>query len=128
MEKDDTMIYVLKSKLHRATVTDANINYEGSISIGTTLMQAADFYEYEKVTVVNINNGERFETYVMRAEDAHTICLNGAAARLVCIGDPVIIMAYTIIDENHMKDYKPFIVCLDSNNKIKKINCIPECD
>ena len=114
------MIKVLKSKIHRATVTDANINYEGSITIYKELIEAARIYEFEKVTVVNVNNGQRFETYVIKGEDKNNaICLNGAAARLVSVGDKIIIMVYRSIDEKDMFDYIPTIVLVDADNRIK---------
>jgi len=115
------MIEILKAKIHRATVTDANINYEGSITIYYELMKQAGILEYEKVSVVNINNGKRFDTYVIEGHDKNSaICVNGAAARLVCIGDKVIIMAYGLIDEKQVLDYKPKIILLDDKNMIKR--------
>lgn len=114
------MIEMLKSKIHRATVTDANLNYRGSITIYEELMKAAGIYEYEKVAVVNINNGQRFETYVIEGKDPNnTICLNGAAARLVSVGDKVIIMAYRYIDEEDLPPtYNPTIVIVNDDNEI----------
>ena len=115
------MIEILKSKIHRATVTDANLNYEGSITIYKDLMKAADVREFEKVAVVDINNGQRFETYVIKGEDANnSICINGAAARLVSVGDKVIIMAYRHISEEDLQlDYKPTVVFVNNDNGIK---------
>lgn len=108
-----------KSKIHRATVTDANLNYVGSITIDKTLLKEADLLEYEMVQVVNINNGERFETYVIEGPpDSGVICLNGAAARLVMPGDLVIIIAYGTFSEDELKNYQPRIVHVDSRNKI----------
>lgn len=113
------MIEVLKAKIHRATVTDANLNYEGSITIYHELMEAAGILEYEKVAVLDVNNGERLETYVIKGNDSHNaICLNGAAARKVSIGDKVIIIAYQIIAED--TDFTPKIVLVDDDNQIKK--------
>ena len=114
------MIEVLRSKIHRAVVTDANLNYEGSITIYKGLMEASWISEYEKVTVVNINNGARFETYVIQGEDKNNaICLNGAAARLVSVADKVIIMAYRFIDEEDLlPTYKPTIVVVNDDNEI----------
>ena len=88
------MIEILQSKIHKAVVTDANINYEGSITISADLIKLVGLYEFQKVLVVDINNGQRFETYVIETADPNVICLNGAAARLVTVGDLVIIMAF----------------------------------
>jgi aspartate 1-decarboxylase len=113
------MYEMLKSKIHRATVTMCDLNYEGSISIDENLMKAVNIKEYEKVMVVNINNGARFETYVIRAEQGSCeIGLNGAAARLVELGDKVIIFAYAGIDSSEINEFKPEIVIVDDNNKI----------
>jgi len=107
-------IEVLKSKIHRARDTDANLNYIGSITIDEDWMQLANLYEFEKVQVLNINNGERFETYVIKGEKgSHDIILNGAAARKVQAGDLVIIMAYTRINSKDYKKFKPKIVYAD---------------
>lgn len=114
---------VFKSKLHRATVTEANLNYVGSITIDEDLMDAADILVNEKVQVVNNNNGARLETYVIPgARGSGVICLNGAAARLVQPGDKVIIMTYAIIDDKEVRDFKPTVVVLDDNNKIAETN------
>lgn len=114
--------YMLKSKIHRAVVTDANLNYVGSITIDQDLMDAADILENEKVTIVNNNNGARFETYVIAGErGSGMVCLNGAAARLVEAGDIVIILTYTILEDKDCKDYKPRLVFVDQNNEIKKV-------
>jgi aspartate 1-decarboxylase len=112
------MIEVLKSKLHRAAVTEANINYAGSISISAELMAAANIYEYQKVLVVDINNGARFETYVIKSEKPGCVCLNGAAARLAHVGDLIIIMAFAWIEEKDACGWEPLIVNLDGVNKI----------
>jgi aspartate 1-decarboxylase len=113
---------MLKSKIHRAVVTEANLHYVGSITIDKDIMEAADLHEYEAVQVVNINNGNRLETYVIAGERGkRDICLNGAAARLVHIGDNVIIMAYCQIDNDEIKNHKPKIVFVEKNNKIKEI-------
>lgn len=113
---------MLKSKIHRAVVTDANLNYVGSITIDQDLMDAADILENEKVTIVNNNNGARFETYVIAGErGSGMVCLNGAAARLVEAGDIVIILTYTILEDKDCKDYKPRLVFVDQNNEIKKV-------
>jgi aspartate 1-decarboxylase len=110
---------MLKSKIHRATVTDANINYEGSITIDKKLMAEADILPYEQVHVLNINNGARFTTYAIEGrEGSGEICLNGAAARLAVKGDLVIILTYTEIPEDRLKDYKPRVVHVNEKNKI----------
>ncbi|MCL1987234.1 MAG: aspartate 1-decarboxylase [Firmicutes bacterium] len=110
-------ITVLKSKIHRATVTQAELDYMGSITIDQTLMEAAGLREYEKVQIVNINNGNRFETYVIIGEkNSGVICLNGAAARCVLPKDKIIIMAYGIIAET--ESFTPKVVFVDDNNKI----------
>ena len=112
-------IEILKSKIHRATVTDANLNYVGSITIDETLMNAANLIEHEKVQVVNNNNGERFETYVIKGErNSGVICLNGAAARKVQPNDIVIIVSYAQMDFEAAKTFKPSVIFPDSNNKI----------
>ena len=111
-----------KSKIHRATVTDANLNYEGSITLDENLMDAADLLPYEKVQIVNNNNGARFETYVIKGKrGTGTICLNGAAARLVAPGDLVIIISYVNIDESELANFKPKILNVDENNNITRI-------
>lgn len=113
---------VFKSKLHRATVTEANLNYVGSITIDEDLMDAADIYVNEKVQIVNNNNGARLETYVIPGpRGSGVICLNGAAARLVQPGDNVIIITYAILDDKEAKAYKPTVVFLGENNEIVEI-------
>ncbi|HMT78369.1 MAG: aspartate 1-decarboxylase [Bacteroidetes bacterium] len=112
-------IQVFKSKIHRATVTEANLNYVGSITIDEELMDAANLYEGERVQVVNNNNGERLETYVIRGErGSGSICLNGAAARKVEVGDTVIIISYGFLTPEEVKTFKPSAVFPDANNKI----------
>ncbi|OXM16607.1 aspartate 1-decarboxylase [Paenibacillus herberti] len=109
---------MMKSKLHRATVTEANLNYVGSITIDEDLMDKADLWANEKVQIVNNNNGERFETYVISGpRGSGVICLNGAAARRVQPGDKVIIISYATMDEQEAREYTPKIVILDENNK-----------
>lgn len=104
-------IEVIKSKIHRVTVTQANLNYVGSITIDEKLMQAANIIEGEKVQILDINNGERFETYVIKgAADSGCICLNGAAARKVQVGDIVIIASYALMDFEDAKEFKPWII------------------
>lgn len=108
-----------KSKIHRATVTGADLNYVGSITIDPVLMEAADLLEYEQVQVVNVNNGERFETYVIPGTPGRgEICLNGAAARLVQPGDRVIVISYAQYDEVEMSAYRPLFVFVDEDNRI----------
>jgi aspartate 1-decarboxylase len=110
---------MLKSKIHRATVTDANINYEGSIAIDGKLMKAADILHYEQVHVLNVNSGARFTTYAIEGkEGSGEICLNGAAARLGVKGDLVIILTYTDVPEEQLKNYKPRIVHVNEKNEI----------
>lgn len=111
-----------KSKIHRATVTDANLNYEGSITIDEDLMDAADLLPYEKVQIVNNNNGARFETYIIKGKrGTGTICLNGAAARLVQAGDIVIIISYVQVDESELATFKPKILSVDEKNQVTRV-------
>ena len=112
---------MLKSKIHRATVTDADLNYEGSISIDPVLCKAADLVEFEKVDVYDIDNGNRFHTYVIFG-GPNEICLNGAAARLVSRGDKVIIGSYQEVDDSDIDAFKPKLVMVDEKNSIKYIN------
>ena len=115
---------MLKSKIHRACVTDANINYEGSITIDKKLMEAADILPYEQVHVLNINNGARFTTYAIGGEKGE-ICLNGAAARLAIKGDIVIILSYCHVEDAEAQNLRPKLVYVDSHNTItetKKTN------
>lgn len=114
------IIQVLKSKIHRATLTDANLNYIGSIAIDEDLMEAANFLENEKVHVFNINNGERLETYVIKGErGSGIISLNGAAARKAAKGDLVIIVSFASLEFEEAKSFKPCIVFPDQNNKLR---------
>lgn len=113
------MIEVLKSKIHRAKVTQAELNYVGSITIDEDLMDAANIIANEKVQIVNNNNGARFETYVIKGErGSGTLCLNGAAARLVQVGDIVIIISYAHMDFEEAKKFEPKLVFPDVNNKL----------
>ncbi len=114
-------ITMLKAKIHRATVTDANLNYEGSISIDPELCEAAHFLPFERVEIYNCNNGERFATYVIHGKKGE-ICLNGAAARLVHKGDLVIIAAYAEVDQAEARAHKPQLVMVDGQNQIKKLH------
>ncbi len=112
-----------KSKIHRAAVTDADLNYEGSLTIDTELMEAADILPYEKVDVVNINTGSRFTTYAIKGEKGSgEICLNGGAARLGQIGDLLIIISYVHLNEQEMASFQTKAVLVDSNNRIKSIH------
>ena len=116
------MIEVLKSKIHRVRVTQANLNYVGSITIDADLMDAAGMIEGEKVQVLDINNGERFETYIIKGErGSGCICLNGAAARKVAVDDLVIIVSYALLDFEEAKTFKPWVVFPDSaTNRLVK--------
>ncbi|MDX9701692.1 MAG: aspartate 1-decarboxylase [Candidatus Auribacterota bacterium] len=110
---------MLKAKIHRATVTDANLNYMGSITLDKTLLDACGIREYEKVQVVNINNGARFETYVICGKaDSGIVTLNGAAARLVQPGDKVIIISYCLVTEDELDGFQPVIVFVDERNRV----------
>ncbi len=112
---------MLKSKIHRATVTEAELNYVGSITVDARLMEEAGILEYEKVQVVNVNNGQRLETYVIEGEaGSGIICLNGAAARCAAKGDKVIIMAYADMTEEEAKAFSPTVLFVDENNRIEK--------
>jgi aspartate 1-decarboxylase len=109
-----------KSKIHRATITDANLHYEGSATIDTGLLEAADILPYEKVQIVNINNGHRFETYVIEGErGSGAICLNGAAARLGEPGDMVIVISYAEVDDIEAREWEPKTIFVDEHNRIK---------
>mgnify|MGYP000947941759 CR=1 FL=1 len=117
-------ITMLKSKIHRATVVQAELSYVGSITVDEELLDAAGIHEYEKVQVVNINNGNRFETYCIAGErGSGMICLNGAAARCVQVGDLIIIMAYCTVDASEAQQHKPKVVFVDQNNKIQNVQC-----
>ena len=115
-------IHGLKGKIHRATVVQAELDYVGSITVDEELMEAAGIYEYEKVQIVDVNNGSRFETYVISGErGSGMICLNGAAARMVSVGDRIIIMAYAIMTPEELKDNPPKVVFVDDGNKITRL-------
>ncbi|MBR5577409.1 MAG: aspartate 1-decarboxylase [Lachnospiraceae bacterium] len=115
-------IHGLKGKIHRATVVQAELDYVGSITVDEALMEAAGIYEYEKVQIVDVNNGSRFETYVISGErDSGMICLNGAAARMVSVGDKIIIMAYGIMTPEELKENPPKVVFVDDNNRITRL-------
>ena len=109
---------LMKSKLHRATVTAANLHYMGSITLDRDLMEAADLVEHEQVAVVDIDNGARFETYVIAGErGSGDVCLNGAAARLVQPGDKVIVISYAVYDEAEVRAHVPTVVLCDASNR-----------
>lgn len=113
---------MLKGKIHRATVVQAELNYIGSITIDEKLMEAAGICEYEQVQIVDIDNGQRFETYVIAGEPGSgMICLNGAAARMVCVGDKIIIMCYAGMTPDEIKDNPPKVVFVDDKNNIKRV-------
>ena len=110
-------INMLKSKIHRATVVQSELDYVGSITVDEDLMDASGIYEYEKVQIADVNNGNRFETYVISG----MICLNGAAAHMVSLGDKIIIMSYAQMDPSEIKDNKPKVVFVDDENKITRV-------
>jgi len=111
---------MLKSKIHRARVTEANLYYNGSVTIDGKLMQAADILAGEKVEVLNLNNGERLETYAIQGkENSGVICLNGPAARGACVGDEIIIVSYAVVDDKDAKNIKPKIITVDERNYLK---------
>jgi aspartate 1-decarboxylase len=113
------LVHMFKSKLHRVTVTQADLNYMGSITIDEALMDAGNLLEGERVQIVNNNNGERFETYVIRGErNSGVICLNGAAARKVQLGDICIIISYAFMDREEAKTFKPVTVLVDDKNRL----------
>ncbi len=111
-------IEMLKSKLHRATVTDADLNYEGSVSVDPALYRAVNMFRHEKVDILNINNGARFSTYIIDGKEGE-VCLNGAAARLAHKGDKVIICSYCTIDIKDAEDHIPDVLLLSEGNRVK---------
>jgi aspartate 1-decarboxylase len=114
---------MLKSKIHRATVTDADLHYEGSISIDEKLLEEAGIVPYEQVAIYDVDNGNRFTTYAIKGKrNSGTICLNGAAARMVAKGDLIIIACYVMADQDEIKNWKPKCVFVDAKNKIKKLH------
>lgn len=115
-------VTMFKSKIHRATVTEANLNYMGSITIDSALLEAADLLPNEKVQIVNNNNGARFETYIIPGpRDSGVICLNGAAARLVQPGDTVIIISYCLLSREEARTFRPTVVMVDGQNRVAEI-------
>lgn len=114
---------MFKSKVHRATITDANLHYEGSLTLDQQLMEAADMLPYEQVSVLNINNGERFETYVIPGErGSGMVCLNGAAARKGQVGDRVIILTYAEMSDEEARHHQPTVVLVDERNAIVELS------
>ena len=115
-------VTMLKGKIHRAVVTQAELNYVGSITVDPLLLEAAGIYEYEKVQIVDVENGNRFETYTIEGEaGSGMICLNGAAARQVQVGDHVIIMCYCEMTPEEVKEHKPYVVFVDDKNGISSV-------
>ncbi len=115
-------VTMLKGKIHRATVTQAELDYVGSITVDEELLEKAGMLEYEKVQIVDVNNGNRFETYTIAGErGSGMICLNGAAARCVSVGDKVILMTYAQYDEEEAKTHKPKVVFVDEENKVSRL-------
>ncbi len=113
------LLEFLQSKIHRATITDSDLNYVGSITIDADILDAAKIREYQKVEILNINNGERFQTYAIKgARKSKIFCVNGAAARKVQKGDKVIIVSYGYYQEDEVKDYRPTIIQIDDDNNI----------
>lgn len=116
------ILTMFKSKIHRATVTEANLNYVGSVTVDIELLKAGNILVGEKVQIVNLNNGERFETYTIPGEaGSGTLCLNGAAARLVQPGDKVILITYAQMTEEEAKNFKPVIIMVDDNNQVLNV-------
>ena len=110
---------MLKSKIHRATVTDANLDYEGSIAVDPVVMKEANLIEFEKVHVLDVTNGNRLETYVIKGkENSGEVCINGAAAHLVNINDLVIIASYCSVNEEELKNFKPTIILVNKKNQV----------
>ncbi|MGN0155145.1 MAG: aspartate 1-decarboxylase [Lachnospiraceae bacterium] len=117
------LVNMLKGKIHRATVVQAELNYVGSITVDPVLMEAAGILEYEYVQIVDVENGNRFETYTIAGEpDSGMICLNGAAARQVAVGDHIIIMSYAQMTPEEAKEHKPHVVFVDEENKIRQVS------
>lgn len=116
------IITMLKGKIHRATVTQAELDYVGSITVDMDLLDEAGIYEYEKVQIVDVNNGARFETYTIAGErGSGVMCLNGAAARMVQTGDKIILMAYAQVTPEEAKELRPTVLFVDDNNHITKV-------
>ena len=115
------LLELLKGKIHRATVTQAELDYVGSITVDRTLLEQSGILEYEKVQIVDVNNGSRFETYTGEPNSG-VICLNGAAARCVSVGDAIIIMAYAQLTPEEARDHRPTVVFVDGENRISRVS------
>lgn len=116
-------VNMLKAKIHRATVMQAELNYVGSVTVDEDLLDEAGIYPYEKVQIVDVNNGNRFETYTIAGpRGSGLICLNGAAARQVQLGDKIIIMCYAMVEDEKVRDFVPKVLFVDEENRIKKIS------
>ena len=116
------VVEMLKGKIHRATVVQAELDYVGSITVDTDLLEAAGIFEYEKVQIVDVNNGNRFETYTIAGEPGSgMICRNGAAARMVSVNDKIIIMAYAGLNEKEVQNHKPKVVFVNENKHIERV-------
>ena len=114
-------LVAFKSKIHRATVTEADLNYEGSITLDADLMDAAEILPHEQVQILNVNNGERFDTYAIRgARGSGVVCLNGPAARLAHVGDTVIILTYAVMEREELLRHVPTVVYVDARNRIRQ--------
>jgi aspartate 1-decarboxylase len=119
-------LVAFKSKIHRATVTEADLNYEGSITLDGDLMDAAEILPHEQVQILNVNNGERFDTYAIRgARGSGVVCLNGPAARLAHVGDTVIILTYAVMEREELLRHVPTVVNVDGQNRIRQPEGIP---
>lgn len=119
------MRILCKSKIHRAIVTNANLNYEGSLTLDPLLMEAAGLVPFEQVHVLNLNNGARFETYLIEGErGSGTVCVNGAAARLVQVGDLIIVLAYALVPEQDLHNFHAKIVFVDERNRVERVETI----
>ncbi len=117
---------MLKSKIHRATVTQTELHYEGSLTVDSEILRAANVLPNERVMVYNINNGERFDTYVIKgAPGSGVICVNGAAARKACKGDLIIIVTYALYPDSELKDHKSVLVILDEKNRVRETRKAP---
>ena len=117
------MRILCKSKIHRATVTEANLNYEGALTLDPLIMEAAGLVPFEQVHVLNLNNGARFETYLIEGErGSRTVCVNGAAARLVQVGDLVIVLAYALVPEEELTNFTARIVFVDEHNRVVRVD------
>ena len=119
-------LVAFKSKIHRATVTEADLNYEGSVTIDAELMDAAEILPHEQVQILNVNNGERFDTYAIRGpRGSGVICLNGPAARLAHVGDTVIILTFAAMEREELLRHVPVVVAVDERNRIRRIEAAP---